>query len=196
MTTIRSHFVPDNIEGVQVGDIGLLPRHQPRAGLGRAARLRGHRACNNSELLIMPGETRTIVWVPERVGVFPFYCTDFCSALHQEMQGYIRVSPKGAGTAALVQHAEVMHSGAGGVASHPSPAATSGPIMHRYVPDRTRRAPRWHCSLAYVLPLWHIEPQGAAVSRGARVCTSASTRSWARSPRTSTASTASITTSA
>ena len=47
----------------------------------------------------MPGQTRTIAWVPERVGVFPFYCTDFCSALHQEMQGYIRVSPKGAGTA-------------------------------------------------------------------------------------------------
>jgi nitrous-oxide reductase len=23
----------------------------------------------------------------------PIYCTDFCSALHQEMQGYVRVSP-------------------------------------------------------------------------------------------------------
>jgi len=23
----------------------------------------------------------------------PFYCTDFCSALHQEMTGYLRVSP-------------------------------------------------------------------------------------------------------
>jgi len=27
--------------------------------------------------------------------VHPFYCTDFCSALHQEMQGYIRVSVPG-----------------------------------------------------------------------------------------------------
>jgi nitrous-oxide reductase len=27
--------------------------------------------------------------------MFPFYCTDFCSALHQEMQGYMRVSPPG-----------------------------------------------------------------------------------------------------
>ncbi|MEX2379195.1 MAG: hypothetical protein WD530_00510, partial [Vicingaceae bacterium] len=27
--------------------------------------------------------------------VFAFYCTDFCSALHQEMSGYVRVSPKG-----------------------------------------------------------------------------------------------------
>ena len=43
----------------------------------------------------MPGETVTYVWNPNRVGVFPMYCTDFCSALHQEMQGYIRVSPAG-----------------------------------------------------------------------------------------------------
>ena len=48
-----------------------------------------------AELLIMPGDTRTLVWRPQEVGVFPFYCTDFCSALHQEMQGYIRVSPRG-----------------------------------------------------------------------------------------------------
>jgi len=34
-------------------------------------------------------------WVPEKAGVYPMYCTDFCSALHQEMQGYIRVSPAG-----------------------------------------------------------------------------------------------------
>jgi nitrous-oxide reductase len=33
--------------------------------------------------------------VPEKVGVYPIYCTDFCSALHQEMQGYVRVSPAG-----------------------------------------------------------------------------------------------------
>jgi nitrous-oxide reductase len=43
----------------------------------------------------MPGETQTLAWKPDRVGVFPIYCTDFCSALHQEMQGYIRVSAAG-----------------------------------------------------------------------------------------------------
>jgi nitrous-oxide reductase len=48
---------------------------------------------NTSELLIMPGQTKTSVWEPKQVGVWPFYCTDFCSALHQEMQGYVRVSP-------------------------------------------------------------------------------------------------------
>lgn len=49
---------------------------------------------NNAELLIAPGQTRTLTWEPKQVGVWPFYCTDFCSALHQEMQGYVRVSPK------------------------------------------------------------------------------------------------------
>jgi nitrous-oxide reductase len=50
---------------------------------------------NNAELIIGPGETRTMKWVPRMPGVYPFYCTDFCSALHQEMQGYVRVSPAG-----------------------------------------------------------------------------------------------------
>ena len=30
----------------------------------------------------------------QQAGVFPFYCTNFCSALHQEMQGYLLVKPK------------------------------------------------------------------------------------------------------
>ena len=31
----------------------------------------------------------------KHAGVFPYYCTNFCSALHQEMQGYLEVVPKG-----------------------------------------------------------------------------------------------------
>ena len=52
----------------------------------------------NAELILQPGETRTLKWIPRTTGVYPFYCTDFCSALHQEMQGYVRVSPNGAST--------------------------------------------------------------------------------------------------
>jgi nitrous-oxide reductase len=52
----------------------------------------------NSELLLMPGETGTLKWEPKSAGIYPFYCTDFCSALHQEMQGYIRVSGAGSST--------------------------------------------------------------------------------------------------
>jgi nitrous-oxide reductase len=51
------------------------------------------KGANNAELLVMPGETQSFKWNPEKPGIYPFYCTDFCSALHQEMQGYVRVSP-------------------------------------------------------------------------------------------------------
>jgi nitrous-oxide reductase len=98
MTAIRSHFVPDNIEGVQLGDSVYfhVTNVEQDWDVPHGFAVTG---ANNSELLIMPGQTRTLAWVPDRIGVFPFYCTDFCSALHQEMQGYIRVSPKGSGTA-------------------------------------------------------------------------------------------------
>ena len=46
-------------------------------------------------MIIAPGETRTLRWIPKSTGIYPFYCTDFCSALHQEMQGYVRVSAPG-----------------------------------------------------------------------------------------------------
>ncbi len=94
MTSIRSHFAPDNIEGVRMGDevyfhvTNLEQDWDVPHGFG----IKG---ANNAELLIMPGETITLKWVPDRTGIFPMYCTDFCSALHQEMSGYVRVSPKG-----------------------------------------------------------------------------------------------------
>ncbi|HEX7919021.1 MAG TPA: Sec-dependent nitrous-oxide reductase, partial [Gemmatimonadales bacterium] len=98
MTAIRSHFSPDNIEGIQLGDTVYfhITNVEQDWDVPHGFALTG---INNSELLVMPGETRTITWVPSRVGVFPFYCTDFCSALHQEMQGYVRVSPRGSSVA-------------------------------------------------------------------------------------------------
>ncbi|WP_345274119.1 Sec-dependent nitrous-oxide reductase [Flaviramulus aquimarinus] len=91
MTTIRSHFAPDNIEGIKVGDkvyfhvTNLEQDYDVPHGVSMIG-------ANTSELLIMPGQTETFLWEPKQVGVWPFYCTDFCSALHQEMQGYVRVS--------------------------------------------------------------------------------------------------------
>jgi nitrous-oxide reductase len=98
MTAIRSHFLPDNIEGIQVGDSVYfhVTNLEQDWDVPHGFAMLG---AQNSELLIMPGQTRTLVWVPQRVGVFPFYCTDFCSALHQEMQGYLRVSPRGSSVA-------------------------------------------------------------------------------------------------
>lgn len=94
MSSIRSHFTPDNIEGVRIGDVVYfhVTNLEQDWDVPHGFAVKG---ANNAELLIMPGETQTLKWVPDRVGVFPMYCTDFCSALHQEMQGYIRVSPAG-----------------------------------------------------------------------------------------------------
>ena len=97
MTMIRSHLNPDNIEGVKVGDkvyfhlTNLEQDYDVPHGFAMIG-------AENSELLVMPGQTETLVWYPKKVGVWPFYCTDFCSALHQEMSGYVRVSPADSNT--------------------------------------------------------------------------------------------------
>lgn len=98
MSTIRTHFAPDNIEGIKVGDVVYfhVTNLEQDWDIPHGFAVKG---MQNSELLIMPGATETIVWTPQKEGIYPFYCTDFCSALHQEMQGYIRVSPKGSNVA-------------------------------------------------------------------------------------------------
>ncbi|NUM31245.1 MAG: Sec-dependent nitrous-oxide reductase [Bacteroidetes bacterium] len=94
MTAIRSHLTPDNIEGIKVGDEVYfhVTNLEQDWDVPHGFAIKG---ASNAELLIMPGETSTLKWNPTKVGIFPMYCTDFCSALHQEMQGYIRVSPAG-----------------------------------------------------------------------------------------------------
>jgi nitrous-oxide reductase len=91
MTAIRSHLTPDNIEGVRLGDevIFHVTNVEQDWDAPHGFAVMGN---NNAELLIMPGETASLSWKPQKPGIYPFYCTDFCSALHQEMQGYIRVS--------------------------------------------------------------------------------------------------------
>ena len=94
MAAIRSRLVPDNIEGIKIGDEVYVhvTNIEQEWDIPHGFAIKGN---NNAELLVMPGETQTLKWIPNRVGIIPFYCTDFCSALHQEMQGYFRVSPKG-----------------------------------------------------------------------------------------------------
>jgi nitrous-oxide reductase len=97
MTSIRSHFAPDNIEGIKVGDKVFfhVTNLEQDFDVPHGFAILG---ANNAELLIMPGQTETLLWVPKTPGIVPFYCTDFCSALHQEMQGYVRVSPANSST--------------------------------------------------------------------------------------------------
>jgi len=97
ITAIRSHFVPDNIEGVRVGDEVYfhVTNLEQDWDIPHGFAVKG---AANAEILIMPGETCTLKWTPTETGVYPIYCTDFCSALHQEMQGYVRVSKAGSTT--------------------------------------------------------------------------------------------------
>lgn len=97
MTAIRSHLTPDNIEGVNVGDEVYfhVTNLEQDWDVPHGFAIKG---ALNAEILIMPGETQTLKWKPQQPGVVPFYCTDFCSALHQEMSGYIRVSAAGVKT--------------------------------------------------------------------------------------------------
>lgn len=48
----------------------------------------------NINIVVDPGETKTVTFKADKPGVFPYYCTNFCSALHQEMQGYLIVKGK------------------------------------------------------------------------------------------------------
>lgn len=93
MFSIRSYFSPGEIE-VNQGDsviIHITNGEQERDmlhGFGVAS--------YNINLVMDPGETKTVRLRADKTGVFPFYCTNFCSAMHQEMQGYLLVKPRAA----------------------------------------------------------------------------------------------------
>ena len=90
---IRSYFAPNAIE-VNQGDsviIHITNGEQERDmlhGFGLAL--------YNINLVMDPGEVKTVAFRATKTGVYPFYCTNFCSAMHQEMQGYLLVKPRGA----------------------------------------------------------------------------------------------------
>ncbi|SFV63643.1 Nitrous-oxide reductase [hydrothermal vent metagenome] len=45
----------------------------------------------NVHTSLEPGKTVAVTFKADREGVFPYYCTEFCSALHLEMMGYLLV---------------------------------------------------------------------------------------------------------
>ncbi|MDR5694468.1 MAG: Sec-dependent nitrous-oxide reductase [Armatimonadota bacterium] len=91
MYAIRSRYVPDNVE-VNQGDRVFF--HITNNDLDEDLTHGFGISLYNVNMEIQPGETKTISMVADKPGVYPFYCTNFCSALHQEMQGYLLVKPK------------------------------------------------------------------------------------------------------
>jgi nitrous-oxide reductase len=89
---IRSRYYPDRIDA-QVGDdliVHVTNVEQTRDMIHGFA-INEH----NMNIIIDPGETKTLKLKLTKPGVYPFYCTNFCSALHQEMQGYLVVRNAG-----------------------------------------------------------------------------------------------------
>jgi nitrous-oxide reductase len=91
-TLIRSHITPETIE-VEVGDevtINLtnLERAQDETHGFTVSTFNVHAS-------VEPGKTVSVKFKADKEGVYPYYCTEFCSALHLEMQGYLLVKPKG-----------------------------------------------------------------------------------------------------
>ena len=91
-TTIRSHITPEIIEVTEGDEVTIHLTNLERAqDETHGFALRGQ----NVNLSLEPGKTVTAKFVADKAGVFPYYCTEFCSALHLEMQGYLLVKPKG-----------------------------------------------------------------------------------------------------
>ena len=91
-TLIRSHITPEIIE-VEEGDtVSIHLTNLERAeDETHGFAMYGQ----NVQLSVEPGKTVSTTFTAEKAGVYPYYCTEFCSALHLEMQGYLLVKPKG-----------------------------------------------------------------------------------------------------
>lgn len=88
MTAVRSHLNPEHIT-VNKGDevtiyITNLERAQDETHAFGLSGLNVHAS-------VEPGKTASVTFTAEEEGVYPYYCTEFCSALHLEMMGYLKI---------------------------------------------------------------------------------------------------------
>ena len=90
-TVIRSHITPEIIEVNEGDEVTIHLTNLERAeDETHGFALYGQ----NVNLSLEPGKTSSFHFVADKAGVYPYYCTEFCSALHLEMQGYLLVKPK------------------------------------------------------------------------------------------------------
>ena len=90
-TLQRSHYKPDIVR-VKEGDKVVFnwTNVESARDATHGSGLHGY----NVNLSIDPGATERAQIVASRPGVYPYYCTEFCSALHMEFTGYLLVEPK------------------------------------------------------------------------------------------------------
>jgi nitrous-oxide reductase len=98
MLAVRTHFTPDVLRVAQGDTIYFhLTNVEQDDDITHGFGILN----SNVDMQVEPGETKTVRWVAAKAGITPFYCSNFCSALHQEMQGYIEVAPAGSPIAAV-----------------------------------------------------------------------------------------------
>lgn len=91
MSVVRSHFNPEHIT-VKQGDkvVWRLTNIERAIDAVHGFAVPAY----NISASLEPGETIKVEFVADTPGTFPFYCSEFCSALHLEMMGYFMVEPK------------------------------------------------------------------------------------------------------
>ncbi|MCS6842888.1 MAG: Sec-dependent nitrous-oxide reductase [Caldilineales bacterium] len=89
-TSIRSHITPDRVE-LKKGD--HVTWHITNVETAHDAVHGFQLGGQNISLSIEPGATVTFEFVASQDGTYAYYCTEFCSALHLEMMGYMLVEP-------------------------------------------------------------------------------------------------------
>ena len=91
-TAVRSHFTPEIVEVEEGDEVTFHLTNTERA----QDQVHGFAVSGfDVNLSLEPGKTATAKFKADRPGVYPYYCTEFCSALHLEMTGYVLVKPKG-----------------------------------------------------------------------------------------------------
>ncbi len=87
-TLVRSHINPERITVNKGDEVTIYMTNLERA----EDETHGFTVDNfNVHASLEPGETVEIKFIADIEGVFPYYCTEFCSALHLEMMGYLMV---------------------------------------------------------------------------------------------------------
>ena len=91
MTAIRSHFTPERVE-IKKGDhvIWHITNIERAVDAVHGFAVPAY----NINLSLEPGEANTFEFDATNDGVFSYYCTEFCSALHLEMTGYLLIEPE------------------------------------------------------------------------------------------------------
>ncbi len=87
-TLVRSHINPERITVNKGDDVTIYLTNLERAQDETHGFTVDHFDIHGS---LEPGETIELKFNADIEGVFPYYCTEFCSALHLEMMGYLMV---------------------------------------------------------------------------------------------------------